>query len=209
MIQGETILAGGRTTLLPLSMTGIRRIHVEPDDIGDFLLELWLVRYLEPAYQVRLQAGFGLDALPARVADSRYSRHRPLALVRRVRRHLARRPGQHLARHSGRQRLLAGRPRLVAQSPSTPSSTYRSYQRQTHGFDLPVIRIIALVPWPSAVASTIRARQTALVLLLRSVMRFEPRSVCRADVDADVVSPHGRTLTDLRPNGNHLPVTKH
>jgi hypothetical protein len=31
----------------------------------------------------------------------------------------------------------------------------------------------------------------------------------RAHVDADVVSPHGRTLTDSRPHGNHLSVTKH
>jgi hypothetical protein len=42
--------------------------------------------------------------------------------------------------------------------------------RHTHGFDLPVRRMMALVPRPSAVASTISARQTALALLLRSAM---------------------------------------
>src|SRR5262245_30570931 len=32
--------------------------------------------------------------------------------------------------------------------------------------------------------------------------RLEPGSVRRPHVNADVVSPHGRTLTDLRPLGN-------
>src|SRR5262249_44494242 len=46
---------------------------------------------------------------------------------------------------------------LSRRRPSTPVSMYRSCQRHTHGFDLLVSRIIALVPSPSAVASTILA----------------------------------------------------
>jgi hypothetical protein len=57
---------------------------------------------------------------------------------------------------------------LSRRRPSTPVSMYRSCQRPTHGFDLLVSRIIALVPSPSAVASTILARHTCLLALLRS-----------------------------------------
>ena len=39
--------------------------------------------------------------------------------------------------------------------------------------------------------------------------RFERRPVRRADMDADVVSPHGRTLPDLWRDGNHLSVREH
>ena len=37
--------------------------------------------------------------------------------------------------------------------------------------------------------------------------RLEPRPVRQAQVDAEVVSSHGRKLTDLQPHGNHLSVT--
>src|SRR5450631_1297246 len=59
---------------------------------------------------------------------------------------------------------------LSRRSPSTPASMKRSCQRQTHGFDLPVRRMISLVPWPSVVARTISARHTAFLELLRSAM---------------------------------------
>ncbi len=42
--------------------------------------------------------------------------------------------------------------RVLSRSrPSTPSAANRSCQRHTHGFDLPVARMIAIVPRPSAV----------------------------------------------------------
>ena len=53
----------------------VRRVHVEPDDIGHFLFELWVVRYLEPAHKVRLQAGLGPNASHARRADAHLGRH--------------------------------------------------------------------------------------------------------------------------------------
>jgi hypothetical protein len=56
-------------------------------------------------------------------------------------------------------------------SPGTPSSRYRSCQRQTVGFDMPVRRMISTVPRPSAVASTISARQTSLRGVLRLISR--------------------------------------
>ena len=59
---------------------------------------------------------------------------------------------------------------LSRRRPSTPSSPNRACQRHTQGFDLPVSRQIALTLSPSAVASTICARQTTLASVLRSLM---------------------------------------
>ena len=45
----------------------LRRIEVKPDDLGDFLLEHRVVRYIETARQVRLQASlrpFGGKSIP-------------------------------------------------------------------------------------------------------------------------------------------------
>ena len=50
----------------------------------------------------------------------------------------------------------------------SPLGAKRSCQRQTQVFDLPVRRMIPLVPMPSALCSTIRARQTCFWATLRS-----------------------------------------
>jgi len=55
--------------------------------------------------------------------------------------------------------------------PATPSSRYRACQRQTVGFDVRARRMISKVPCPSAVASTISARQTSLRGVLRLVIK--------------------------------------
>ena len=60
---------------------------------------------------------------------------------------------------------------LSRRSPSKPSAAKRSCQRQTQVLDLPVSRMIAFVPKPSAVSSTIRARQTCFCGALRSLTR--------------------------------------
>ena len=49
------------------STTGrLRRIEAKPDDVGDFLLQQWIVRHLEPACQMRLQTGLRPDPTHAR-----------------------------------------------------------------------------------------------------------------------------------------------
>ena len=53
-----------------------------------------------------------------------------------------------------------------------PSSRYRSCQRQTVGFAMPVRRMLSTVPAPSAVAKTMLARQASL----RGVLRFVRRA---------------------------------
>lgn len=52
-------------------------------------------------------------------------------------------------------------------SPGTPSSRYRSCQRQTVGFEIPIRRMISTVPAPSAVASTMPTRHESLRGVLR------------------------------------------
>src|SRR5439155_5885720 len=55
-------------------------------------------------------------------------------------------------------------------SPSNPSCMKRSRQRQTTVLPLPIARMTALVPSPSAVRTMIRARHTCFCGLLRSRM---------------------------------------
>ena len=66
---------------------------------------------------------------------------------------------------------------LSRKSPSKPSAAKRSCQRQTQVLDLPVSRMIAFVPAPSALISTISARQTCFCGALRSIVRARSRSV--------------------------------
>ena len=51
-----------------------------------------------------------------------------------------------------------------------PSSMNRCCQRQTQVFDVPVWRMISLVPTPSALRSTMFARQTCFCAVLRSLV---------------------------------------
>jgi hypothetical protein len=55
--------------------------------------------------------------------------------------------------------------------PSTPASMKRSCQRHTHVFDLPVAVMMPWVPTPSAVRSTIQARQTCFCGVFGSTTR--------------------------------------
>jgi hypothetical protein len=57
---------------------------------------------------------------------------------------------------------------LSRNKPSTPASMNRSCQRQTAVLLLPVRRMIAFVPSPAVLKSTIRARQTCFCGLFRS-----------------------------------------
>src|SRR5689334_9340781 len=65
---------------------------------------------------------------------------------------------------------------LSRNSPSTPSCMKRSCQRQTAVLATPAWRMISAVPTPSALSSTIFARQTCFCGLLRSVLIASSRS---------------------------------
>ena len=58
---------------------------------------------------------------------------------------------------------------LSRSSPSKPSAAKRSCQRHTQVLDLPVRRMISIVPTPSALNSTISARQTCFCGVFRSL----------------------------------------
>jgi hypothetical protein len=64
---------------------------------------------------------------------------------------------------------------LSRRRPSKPSAAKRSCQRHTQVLDLPVSRMIAFVPAPSALNSTIRPRQTCFCGALRSLTRSSSR----------------------------------
>ena len=76
---------------------------------------------------------------------------------------------------------------LSRSSPSKPSSAKRSCQRQTQVLDLLVSRMIALMPTPSAVSKTIRARQTCFCGAFRSLTSAWSRS--RSAEEAERVTP--------------------
>src|SRR6476620_4571769 len=59
---------------------------------------------------------------------------------------------------------------LSCRRPAMPSFMNRSCQRQTQVFDLPVRRMISLVPTPSALERMIAARQACFCEALRSLV---------------------------------------
>ena len=79
--------------------------------------------------------------------------------------------------------------------PSNPSSMKRSCQRQTQVLDLPVCRMIAFVPTPSAVNSTISARQTCFCGALRSWMRALSRPRSADETVSDLPARIAQTRT--------------
>ena len=148
----------------------IWRVHFETDDVGDFVLEVGIVRDLEPTHEMRLQARFSPDPLHAGVADAMaFAMERTLQCVAFGGVSVAVFASTWCLTDTDSGAVPAGRV-LSCNNPSTPASMYRSCQRHTHGLDLPVRFKIAFVPSPSAVARSILARHTALLELLRSEM---------------------------------------
>ena len=145
-----------------------RRIDIEPDDVAQLVDELRIVGELELPDPVRLQAMGAPDALDRTDADAGGLRHHRAGPMGRLAGRVG--PGQRDdalgdIRPSGGMR----EGRVLSRSrPSNPSCMKRSCQRQTQVFDLPVRRMISLVPTPSAVSSTISARQTCFCGALRS-----------------------------------------
>ncbi len=98
------------------------------------------------------------------------------------------------------QRRDAGGPGLVAGETRDPSCMKRSCQRQTTVLPLPTARMIAMVPAPSPVSSTIRARQTCFCGLLRSRM-IDCKQALSAGVTSMVIPlcmPHNCTNHTIR-----------
>jgi hypothetical protein len=136
-----------------------RRIDVQPDDVLDLGRELGIARELEGTDLIRWTE-LTLSPLAAAIA----------------------RPVQRVASPGGSPRVnattcsttamgsgvLPGGRLLSRSSPSTPSSMNRSCHRHTVALAQPTWRMIASVPTPSALSSTIRARSRCFWGRLRS-----------------------------------------
>ena len=103
------------------------------------------------------------------------------------------------------------RPGRVAScsSPSTPAVMSRACQRQIVGLALPVWRWIAIVPTPSALSSTIRARHTCFwPTIPRSDHGFQPLAIDPAKPNLNpILHPH--KLVHPRTHGNLLLASIH
>ena len=151
------------------------RIDIEPDDVAQLVDEVRIVGQLELPITVRLQTMGAPDALNRTDADAAaFAISSPVQWVVS--------PGGSPSVSATTRAAVSGpsgwmrEGRVLSRSrPTNPSSMKRSCQRQTQVFDLSVRRIISLVPTPSAVKSTISARQTCFCGALRSVDRLRRR----------------------------------
>jgi hypothetical protein len=140
---------------------------LKPDHVMQLVDDAGIIRELELPNTMRLQPVRSPDALHRARADTGHLRHHGCG------------PVSGLGWGGGlRERpRVPQRPRRAAQCagggpsrsrPSKPSCAKHSCQRQTQVLDLPVRRLISLVPTPSALNNTISARQTCFCGALRS-----------------------------------------
>ena len=97
--------------------------------------------------------------------------------------------------------------RVLSRSrPYTPACMNRSCQRQTTDLLLPVCRMIAAVPSPSAVKSTIRARQTCFCGLFRlaTIAASRARSSALTSTTIPLRIPQTRTRARQRESRKGL-----
>ena len=95
---------------------------------------------------------------------------------------------------------------LSCRRPSMPSFMNRSCQRQTQVFDLPVRRMISLVPTPSALERMIAARQACFCEALRSqvIASSRPRTDRVIVMEIPVRMRQTRTATETEESQSGL-----
>ena len=82
-------------------------------------------------------------------------------------------------------------------------------RRQLRGFDLKQLSgFSSLIGVDEAGRGALAGPVVAGAVLVTQEF-LEGRPVRRANADADVLSPHAHTLTDLRQHGNHLLGVEH
>ena len=153
-----------------------RRVEVEADDVAEFVGEARIVRQLELPHPVRLQAVAAPDALHRTDADAARLRHRRCRPVRRLGGRARERQSHDLLDHLTRQRRDARRPGLVAQQAVHAGLHEPLLPAPDGGLGHARLEHVSVVPWPPAVSSTIRARQTCFCEALRSPMMASSRS---------------------------------
>lgn len=118
-------------------------IDVEPDHVAELLGKLGVVGELELA--IAMPLSLAIMAAVQWVASAGGSANVRVATRSAM---------------SGPSGLIREGRVLSRSRPSTPSRMKRSCQRQTQVLEVPVRRMISTVPTPSALSSTITARQT-------------------------------------------------
>jgi hypothetical protein len=136
------------------------RRDIKADGVTEFIDELRIIGKLELPNTVRLEAVGAPDSVTELALISA-----SLAISEAIQWVVS--PGGsscvRVATHaitSGGQSRGARKARLVAQQAFLPSCMNSSCQRHMHAFDVPVRRMISLVPTLSVLRSTISARQT-------------------------------------------------
>ena len=155
-----------------------RRVDVQPDDGAQLLGKARVVGELEALHPMRLQPVRAPDPLHRAGADA----DQPSPWPRRS--SAWSRPADRRSWSASSTRAVTSAPKggmregrvLSRSSPSTPAVMNRSCQRQTATLLTPACRMIRAVPWPLAVNSTIRARQTCFCGLLRSATTASRRA---------------------------------
>src|SRR5207342_1721661 len=148
-----------------------RRIDIEPDHVAQLVDEVRIVRELELPITVRLK--------PVRAFQMRRTALALMPLARAIRSAVqwvvstggsASVSVTTRAATSGPSGGMREGRVLSCRRPAMPSFMNRSCQRQTQVFDLPVRRMISLVPTPSALERMIAARQACFCEALRSLV---------------------------------------
>ena len=115
-----------------------RRIDVEPHNVAELLGEMLVVGQLELADPMRLKAMPAPDALHRGDADAGRLGHRRRRPVGHLARRFLQRPGHDAGDDSAPSGGIRDGRVLSRRSPSTPSCTNRSCQRQITVLALPV-----------------------------------------------------------------------
>ncbi len=144
------------------------RVDIEPDDIAQLVDELWVVGELELPNPVGLETVRPPDALDRTCADADCFRHHSGGPMGRFGRRIGLGEHHDTLNETRPQWRESRGSRLIVQQTVATTCMKRSCQRHTQVFDLPVRRMISLVPTPSALNRTISARQTCLCGALRS-----------------------------------------
>ena len=188
----------------------IRRVEVEPDDVGDLLLKHRVVRDLEPLHDMRLQPGIRPYPPDARRRYAHRLGHRRAAPVRGIGRRLLHGLRDHLQpdlpgkrRHARGPRLVALEPRhALIEIPLLPAPDRRlRHARPPHNLDgAPTVRCRQhdICP-PDKLARRVAVGQQGLKL----------SAVGGAKVKADVGSSHPPIMPRCSGLGNLMSGGEH
>lgn len=152
-----------------------RRTDVKPDNVVKLLGKGRIVGELEPPPAMWREAMGLPDFLDRGDCQPRDVGHCAGGPMRRLERRRFQRHRHDRSGLSSAMGIFPGGRELLRDNPAIPSSMKRACQRHTVIFAVPVCFMMADVPTPSALISTIRARQKCFCGVLRLVTRASRR----------------------------------